>query len=232
MVQHPLVQFGAKKLMVSSVHRQTVKVFRGGRKLQAHICSETLDPERERWLIEQSRQQPAAFRELYRHYLPRVYAYIAYRVSRNQDAEDLTAETFLSMVEHLADFEYRHEGAFAGWVFSIARNQVKLFYRRNHRQPEAISIDDLPDIASDGLLPDDALSQKERFTLLQRLINQLSPRRQEVIRLKYFAGLRNREIAVLLELDERTVASHLSRGLNDLQEHYRAISINEEGNAS
>lgn len=188
-------------------------------------------PERERLLVEQSCCQPEAFQELYRHYLPRVYAYIAYRVGREQDTEDLTSETFLSVVEHLADFEYRHDGAFAAWIFRIAQNKVNQFFRRNHRQQGTVPLDDLPEIVSSALLPDDVLSRKERFVVLSRLVDQLSPRRQEVIRLKYFAGLRNVEIAALLELDERTVASHLSRALADLQDHYQAMIAAEEDDA-
>ena len=62
--------------------------------------------------------------------------------------------------------------------------------------------------------------QKEKFKSLQQLISTLSPRRQEIITLKFFGGLRNKEIAQILRLDERTVASHLCRGLEDLHQRY------------
>ncbi|MBZ0310768.1 MAG: LuxR C-terminal-related transcriptional regulator, partial [Anaerolineae bacterium] len=42
-----------------------------------------------------------------------------------------------------------------------------------------------------------------------------------------FGGLRNQEIAQVLHLDERTVASHLSRGLDELYEKYQA-AVSEE----
>jgi RNA polymerase sigma factor (sigma-70 family) len=190
------------------------------------------DPDHERLLVERASRQPEAFRELYRHYLPRVYAYVAYRVGKEQVAEDLTSETFLSVVEHLHDFEHRHEGAFAAWIFRIAQNKVNQFFRRNHRHQNAVPLDALPEIASLELLPADVLSRKERFVMLSGLIEQLSPRRQEVVRLKYFAGLRNIEIAALLDLDERTIASHLSRALADLQNHYRAMLAAEEEDIS
>jgi RNA polymerase sigma-70 factor (ECF subfamily) len=191
-----------------------------------------LAPNHERLLVEWAPVQPEAFQELYRHYLPRVFAYIAYRVGREQDAEDLTSETFLSVVEHLNDFVYRHEGAFAAWIFRIAQNKVNQFFRRNHRQQGAVPLDAIPEIASSELLPADILSRKERFVMLCGLIDQLSPRRQEVVQLKYFAGLANIEIAALLELDERTIASHLSRALDDLQHHYQAILAAEEDSTS
>jgi RNA polymerase sigma factor (sigma-70 family) len=52
------------------------------------------------------------------------------------------------------------------------------------------------------------------------MIETLSPRRQEIIRLRFFAGLRNQEIAAVLGLDERTISAHLCRALEDLQAKY------------
>jgi RNA polymerase sigma-70 factor, ECF subfamily len=48
----------------------------------------------------------------------------------------------------------------------------------------------------------------------------LPPRRRDILLLKFFGGLRNQEIARMLNLDERTVASHLSRALDDLRRLY------------
>lgn len=75
---------------------------------------------------------------------------------------------------------------------------------------------------SRALLPEEALRQQETFQHMRELVTTLSPRRQEVITLKFFGGLRNKEIADILNLDERTVASHLSRGLQDLRDKYTA----------
>lgn len=179
-----------------------------------------LDAEHERGLIERARREPEAVRELYFHYFPRVYAYVAYRVGRVWDAEDLTAEIFLKMVEALGQFEYRGEGSFAAWIFRIAHNAVSQFYRQQRPEPE--SLDDLPDIQSDDLSPDETLLLKERFQRLRARIGLLSPRRQEIITLRFFGGLRNQEIAAVLNLDERTVAAHLCRAIEDLQRYYES----------
>ncbi len=57
------------------------------------------------------------------------------------------------------------------------------------------------------------------------MIETLSPRRQEVITLRFFGELRNQEIAEILSLDERTVASHLCRAIEDLQNKYQQEEI-------
>jgi RNA polymerase sigma-70 factor (ECF subfamily) len=183
-----------------------------------------MNADTERRLVEQARHQPGAFRQLYQHYFPRVYAYVAYRVGCAADAEDVTAQVFLNVVEGLTGFDYRGDGAFAAWLFRIAQNAVNQFYRR---AAEHISLDELPDIQSGDLSPDQMFARKEHFAQLRSRIDALSLRRAEIIRLKYFAGLRNQEIAVVLGLDERTVASHLSRALADLQRLYEKERADE-----
>lgn len=146
---------------------------------------------------------------------------MSYRVGRVQDVEDLVADIFLKTVEKLDRFEWQGEGSFAAWLFRIAHNRVVDFYRRDHRSLELLSLDELPDLESGSQLPDEIALRGEDFAQLRRLIATLSPRRQEIITLKFFGGLRNNEIAQILELDERTVASHLCRGLENLYSRYR-----------
>lgn len=179
-----------------------------------------LDPEQERTLLKKARRDPIAFRELYNHYFPRIYAYVSYRVGRVQDVEDLVADTFLRVVERLDGFRGHDESSFAAWLFRIVHNLVSDFYRRGRGSEESVPLEELPELEASTLLPADAVLQKEKFAYLRRLIGTLSPRRQEIITLKFFGGLRNREIAALLGLDERTVASHLCRGVKDLHRQY------------
>jgi len=190
-----------------------------------------MNPYLEKQWVEKARQDPPAFRRLYDHYFPRLYAYVSYRVGRAQDAEDLVAETFLKAIEKIEQFEWRGDGSFAAWLFGIAHNQVKGFYRRNHRRGGGpLPLEELPEMNAGSLLPEDAVLQKERFANLYRLIATLSHRRQEVVTLRFFSGLRNKEIAVVLGLDERSVASHLCRALEDLhRKHIDELTSSKGG---
>ena len=179
-----------------------------------------LDPEREKLLLERAFKVPDAFRKIYEHYLPRVYAYVVYRVARKQDAEDLVSETFFKVVDRLGTCEWRGEGSFSGWLFRITKNNIADYYREAGRVDKEVSLDELSELAPDNLLPYETIRQKEKFVFLRQLIRALPPRRQEIIQLKFFGGLRNNEIAQVLGIDERTVASHLCRGLEDLHRLY------------
>lgn len=179
-----------------------------------------LDAHTERQWLKAAAHNPKAFTRLYQHYLPDVYAYAAARIGTATDAEDVVSTIWLKVVAGLPHFEYRGEGSFRAWLFSIAWRCVTDHFRQR-RADLPILLEDVPDIASSELPPDEALSLKEQFLHLQACIRQLSPRRQEIVLLKFYGGLRNREIATILQLDERTVAAHLCRALEDLQRHYQ-----------
>jgi RNA polymerase sigma-70 factor (ECF subfamily) len=183
-----------------------------------------MNPDDEREWVARAARDPAAFARLYTHYFPRLYAYARYRVDTEQEAEEVVAETFLKVVEALDRFRWRHARSFAAWLFRIAHNVLIDGARRTQRvysEPLA----DLPHLVSRDILPDEAAVRAEEFAHLRRLLATLSPRRQEVITLRFFGGLRNREIADVLEIDERTVAAHLCRGLEELHRKYRNSSF-------
>jgi len=182
-----------------------------------------MTPEQEHEYIRQARKNPPAFVHLYDHYFPRIHAYVRYRVDSVQDAEDVIANVFFTAIHELGRFKWRGEGSFAGWLFRIAHNLVADHYRQHRRVALPIQSSDSlaePELTSHAPLPEEVLTQQETFRQIHALIATLSPRRQEVITLRFFGGLRNREIASILRLDERTVAAHLSRGLQDLRQRY------------
>jgi RNA polymerase sigma-70 factor (ECF subfamily) len=184
-----------------------------------------MTPEQEYSYIQQAQKDPRTFVHLYDAYFPRVHAYVRYRVHNFQDAEDIIAEVFLKAIRGLRGFKWRNRHSFAAWLFRTAHNLIVDYYRRNERvaialDPKTRAPEGLGGRRSHALLPEEALTQQETFQHMRDLITTLSPRRQEVITLKFFGGLRNKEIADILDLDERTVASHLSRGLQDLRDKY------------
>jgi len=204
-----------------------------------------MQPETERAYIQEARRNPRAFVHLYDHYFPRIHAYVRYRVHGQQDAEDIIAEVFLKAIRRIRSFKWRHENSFAAWLFRIAHNRIVDYYRRRG-QVEIVEMALNPGESASGngsksaaaltscaLRPEEALTQQETFQQMRSLIETLSPRRREVITLRFFGGLRNKEIADILDLDERTIASHLSRGLRDLRARYAAqtpLQIVEEVN--
>ena len=163
---------------------------------------------------------PEEFSHIYDEVFPKLFSYVAYRVERKQDAEDIVSKTFLKVVENYHKFENRHPGSIKGWIFKIAHNLIKNYYRNNGRNRIPLSIDEIHNIDNNKKSVHNEVVDREIYLILVKLINNLSPRQAEIIRLKFIGGFRNQEIAEILYLDEHTVAAYLSRGLKTLVDIY------------
>lgn len=181
----------------------------------------------EQALIQRAQTDADAFQELYRRYVKRVYGYVAARVNAPQDAEDIVAEVFLRVIKNLAQLRQKQPTRFAAWLFSIARHAVADHYRRNGTSDKHLSLEDANIAAPAEKQPDHIISQNEEAARLYRLIQALPQRKREIITLRYYGGLRNQEIAVVLGIGEKTVSAYLSRALNDLQEKVSATHFVE-----
>ena len=171
---------------------------------------------REKKLIHAAQQgDRTAFESLYNDLFPGLYGYIRARIANTQDAEDIVSDVILTMIRKLEDFHWQHNGSFPAWVFRIARNKLTDFYRA--KGEATLDIDDIA-LADFSPAPEHLVLQKSEAVSLSRQIKKLSPRKQEVLALRYFGGLRNKEIAEILNVNERTVSSYLKRALTEMQE--------------
>src|SRR2546425_272614 len=77
-----------------------------------------------------------ALEELYLIHFDRIYSYLHVSVGNRHDAEDLTTQTFLKMLESIGRFRWR-SAPFSAWLFRIAHNLAMDHFRANRRwQPE------------------------------------------------------------------------------------------------
>jgi RNA polymerase sigma-70 factor, ECF subfamily len=155
-------------------------------------------------LIRDAQSDAQAFGLLYDRYVQRVYRYCHYRTNNRADAEDLTAQIFLAVLEALP--RYRQDGHFAAWLFSIARNKVMDHHRR--RPPLPLDETTLPPLFTD--LAQD-VEKAQRWEGLQRLIQSLVEEERELIHLRYVAELSFAEIAGILHKKEDAVKKMLYR---------------------
>lgn len=190
--------------------------------------SQQIEPEEERRLIIAAGRNNDAFRRLYDHYLPRVYAYVGYRIGPTGDVEDVVAEVFLKVSGGLRGFTWRGPGSFAAWLFRIAHNEVARHYRQIGAHAHDVSLETVSETHGGLSTAGTTLETLERTELIKKLLDELPPRKREVILLKFFGDLRNREIAHILNLDERTVASHLSRGLDEMRRLWSKAVVEKE----
>ena len=171
-------------------------------------------------LVAPARETPAeadlAFERLYRSSRDDVYAYVAGVLRDRSAAEEVTAAAFERAFRKRERFDARR-GSARAWLFGIARNAALDELRRRRRQAELGA-----EPADDAAPPTDALAEggAHRATVVAALAG-LEPRERELVAMKFFAGLSNAEIAVVLGISESNAGTKLHRVITKLREACR-----------
>jgi len=155
-----------------------------------------------------------AFEELYRLHFDRIYGYLQLSVGNRHDAEDLTNQTFIRMLESIDRFVWR-QVPFSAWLFRIAHNLLVDHFRVAKRttpeeEPEH------PDMV-EASAEDEAMSALGRASML-KLIGGLSTDQQQVLTLKYGFDFANAEIAAILGKSEGAVKALQHRAICTLEQ--------------
>lgn len=158
-----------------------------------------------------------AFAVLYERQFGRVYAFLRYRLSDELLAEDLTAEVFARAWDKLGDL--RDPDRATAWLFRAARNLLADHYRGRPAWPSLSTTPLENHPATDS--PEAELLAEEGLSLVSRCLGGLGEREQEILGLRFAAGLRNREIALALGLSEGNVAKIIHRALSKVRARLR-----------
>lgn len=152
---------------------------------------------------------------IYDSYARDIYRYVYSRVGNAADAEDLTTQTFMSVIESLP--RYQHRGNFSAWLFQIAHSKTMDLFRKQKRSPIEFPLDAaVPDEVLDGVIRGQTHDQ------LAQLLKNLDEEERELIRLRFVAELSWIEIAALLARKEDAVRKSVSRTLERL---YKQIEV-------
>src|SRR3954463_11108576 len=166
-------------------------------------------------LVERGQQgNKEALEELYLLHFDRIYSYLHMSVGNRHDAEDLTTQVFLRMLESIGKFRWR-SAPFSAWLFRIAHNLAMDHFRANKRwQPEEGGPE--PDPGEGSAAEEEALESIGRQSMLQ-LIEDLSHEQQQVLTLKFVFNFSNADAATILEKTEGAIKSLQHRALASLQ---------------
>jgi RNA polymerase sigma-70 factor, ECF subfamily len=175
------------------------------------------DNGRVRVLVERAQNgDRLALEELYLLHFDRIYSYLHMSVGSRHDAEDLTTQTFVKMLEAIGRFRWRSV-PFSAWLFRIAHNLAMDHFRANRRwQPE----EEVPETAQgeESSAEEQALVSLGQTSMLT-LIERLSPEQRQVLTLKFVFRFSNAEAAAILAKTEGAVKSLQHRALASLQKH-------------
>jgi len=161
------------------------------------------------------RGKSSAFGPLYDHYQPMIYRFVVVKVSRREDAEDITHQVFLSAWQNIRS--YKNLGhPFSSWLYQIARNQVIDHYRAKKSETSLEKID--PDYF---VLPAAAhfdVGTKLEIEKVRAGMLKLKSEYQDVVVMRFIEDLPIKEVARIIGKTEGAVKLMQHRAIKELRD--------------
>lgn len=161
-----------------------------------------------------------------RHVLNIAYGY---RNDRD-DADDIYQEVFLRVYKGLKNFQSRSK--FSTWLYRITVNVCIEFKRkgnvRKHESLDNASYDEGNPISFEatidsGLRTDESILENETNSLIQTEVDKLPQQLKMAFTLKYYQGLKIKEISKMMNCTEGTIKSYLFTSSRKLREKLKPI---------
>ncbi len=153
-----------------------------------------------------------ALRVLYeRHYLP-VLKFIKLRVNEIEDAKDIASSVFLVVFEKIHTL--KDPSNFTGWLYGIARNKLKKFYRQQHHEIKMLEAS-FTDRANDSIGPQAENRQ------VKSALQDLSVSERKILRLRFNEHLSVAEIAQQVNKSPAAVKKYLYRTRQKFEKIYQ-----------
>ncbi len=177
-------------------------------------------------ILNKIKGNPSSFSVVFDRYYKPIFGYILRRTGDFNSTADIAANTFFQAFTHVKNFSYQGI-SIKVWLYRIATNEVNQYYRHKRRQDtlfETLVFEDRELFRSylnrDKEELEMELCRHKQFLDILEALKTLPGKYQEVISLRYFEGMDNKEITEILGIKEGTIKSLLSRGLEKLRVKY------------
>jgi len=174
-------------------------------------------------------KDPDAFGELYNIYVDQIFRFIYFKVSRKEEAEDLTAEVFLKTWQYINEEKAKKIDNLKAFLYQTARNSVIDFYRKKN-PTENLFIeqknenDEMEENWSRNEIVDSKKNPLEEMQLnsdveeVKKALQKLKEEYREAILLKFVEEMSISEIANILGKKKGAVRVLLHRAVQALRE--------------
>lgn len=154
-----------------------------------------------------------ALDKLVRRYYDKIYAFCYHHIGNPQTAEDICQDTFCSVLAHIE--EYRHYDKFQNYLYVVAGNKCKDFYKKKKL------------IYVEAVIEDEETAKEsfeDDFTL-RELVQGLPKELQEVIILRFYQQLRYQDIAKIVHISTSLVKYRVKKATALLKEELERSSL-------
>ncbi|QSE85738.1 sigma-70 family RNA polymerase sigma factor [Rhodococcus koreensis] len=162
---------------------------------------------------------PADLDQLWRRFSSDLRAFIARRVSRPEDADDILSIVFLRMAKSLDNL--REQDRILGWMYAITRNAITDYYRSAPHRRE-LAVDSVPDNRPDGEPDADETAEKELASCLVPMLSGLPAEQAAAVRMVDLDARTNAAAASEVGISVSGMKSRVQRGRAALQAQLHA----------
>ena len=163
------------------------------------------------------RGEKESYARLVQAYQTDLFAKIYRWVGEQELAEDIAQEVFLKAFRNLKNF--RGESKFSTWLFQIALNRCRDFWRLKKRRPkDVVPLEEVPGLAEPGNSADRELEHAQKVERLREALVQLPDTYRQTLALRFFDDLSCQEIAEATGQGLSNVKMRLMRGITKLKE--------------
>lgn len=156
--------------------------------------------------------QKNALELLYTKYFKSIYRFFYYQSNFNTElSQDLTHDTFLEIAKSLKNF--KGKGSLKNWIYTIAKRQFAHHLKTKYQIHETSLFENISN-NSNWIDPQE---QDKKINKLEKVLTQLKPQEQQIVRLRYLKNLTVKETAKKLKLSESNIKTSCHRIIKKLQ---------------
>lgn len=193
------------------------------------------EPTDEQLMLAIQAQDEAALASLYHRHAPLLRTIVSRVINNDTDADDLLQEIFCE-VWRLADHYSEDKGKALGWLVTLARRRAidKLRKKQAYQRAEErlrIDTQSVPSNATHAGADDDAIAS-DRAEILQRIIATLPEAQRDALRLAFYHGMSQREIAAHSGIPLGTIKTRLELAVRKVRTAVLALGGTSEWSLS
>ena len=152
---------------------------------------------------------------IYNQYYKSVYNYISFRINNHFDSEELASSVFENAIRKFHTYK-PGISTIEAWLIGIAKNIVT-DYLRGKKRKSFVTLDSILELASLSRQPEEVAVINEENKALIQAMSKLKEQERQALSMKFATGLRNNEIAQILNISDSNAGVMIHRATKKLR---------------
>lgn len=162
----------------------------------------------------------AIFSDMFDAYFKGLWVFASNMVFREDVANDIVQDVFVSMYENTASFDDAR--SLKSYLYKSVRNRCYNYLRDRKVEDKRMMLYAEASLLSDSV---EIIEEEELLSLIAGFLDNLPEQCREVCKMRFFDNRSFEDIAERLGIAETTVRVQLHRGIRKIHEHFRWQSI-------